>query len=391
MIVPDVGGTEAPPRADGGSLPCRARIRCVGMYAGAAEAVLLVGGQGTRLRPLTVATAKPMLPTAGVPFLTHQLARLAAAGAVHVVLATSYRAETFEEHFGDGSALGLELEYVTEPEPLGTGGAIRHVAARLRAGPGDPVLVLNGDILSGHDLRAQLDRHVAGGADATLHLTQVEDARPFGSVPTDDRGRVTAFLEKSPRPVTDQVNAGCYVFRRAVLEEIPAGQVVSVERETFPALLARGASVLGHLERTYWLDVGTPAAYVRASADLVLGRVPSPALPAPPGEALVLPGARVDPSARLAGGTTVGAGARVGAGAVVEGSVLADGSAVEDGAVVRDSALGHGAQVGRDCILQDVVVGDDARLGAANELRAGARVWGGVRLPDGAVRFSSDV
>ncbi len=357
------------------------------------EAILLVGGMGTRLRPLTVHIPKPMLPVAGVPFLEHQLTRAREAGVDHVVLATSYRAEVFEEYFGDGSRIGIDLEYVTEDEPLGTGGAIRNVADRLRSGADEPVLVFNGDILSGLDVADLVRRHVRAGADVTLHLTRVADPRAFGLVPTDETGRVTAFLEKPERAediVTDQINAGCYVFRRAVIDTIPAGQVVSVERQTFPGLLASGAYLQGVVDQTYWLDLGKPAAFVRGSCDLVLGKVDSPALPGPTGEALVLPGARVEPGARLSGGTVVGAGARVAAGAVVEGSVLFDGAAVEAGAVVRASVIGREAVVGPRCLVDDAVVGDGAQVGEGNELRAGVRVWCDVKLPDCAVRFSSD-
>ena len=236
------------------------------------EAILLVGGQGTRLRPLTISTPKPLLPTAGVPFLAHQLAKASAAGVTRVVLATSYRAEMFADRLGDGSAFGTEIAYVQEVTPLGTGGAIRNAAQALRSGPGSPVLVLNGDVLSGHDLAAQLDLHSKAEAAVTLHLVEVSDPARFGCVPTDAGGRVTAFLEKTPQPVTNQINAGCYVFRREVIDEIPPGVVTSVERETFPALIADDAVVMGYLDTSYWLDVGTPEAFVQGSCDLVLGR-----------------------------------------------------------------------------------------------------------------------
>ncbi len=236
------------------------------------EAILLVGGQGTRLRPLTIGTPKPLLPTAGVPFLAHQFAKAAAAGVTHAVLATAYRADMFAECFGDGSALGLEISYVQEDEPLGTGGAIRNAAAGLRGGPDSPVVVLNGDVLSGHDLAAQLDLHHKSDAAVTLHLVEVDDPSRFGCVPTDAAGRVTAFLEKTPDPVTNRINAGCYVFRRAVIDAIPPGRVISVERQTFPGLIAAGAVIMGYPDSSYWLDVGTPEAFVRGSVDLVLGR-----------------------------------------------------------------------------------------------------------------------
>ncbi|MFF0561893.1 sugar phosphate nucleotidyltransferase [Streptomyces sp. NPDC004266] len=357
------------------------------------EAILLVGGKGTRLRPLTVNTPKPMVPAAGVPFLTHQLARARAAGIEHIVLATSYLAEVFEPYFGDGSALGLSLEYVTEEEPLGTGGAIRNVASRLHSGPDDPVLIFNGDILTGLDIQALVDTHSSSGADVSLHLTRVEDPRAFGLVPTDDTGRVTAFLEKPQTPeeiVTDQINAGAYVFKRSVIDSIPTGRPVSVERETFPELLSSGAHLQGMVDSTYWLDLGTPQAFVRGSADLVLGRAPSPAVPGRCGDRLVLPSARVAPDAKLTGGTVVGADAVVGEGARVTGSALLAGAIVEPGAVITDSLIGAGARIGARTVVSGAVIGDGAQVGPDNELREGVRIWCDTTLPAGAVRFSSD-
>ena len=244
------------------------------------EAVVLVGGKGTRLRPLTLSAPKPMLPTAGVPFLAHLLSRIREAGVRRVVLGTSYLAETFSDHFGTGADMGLEIEYVVEDQPLGTGGGIRNVFKHLSA---DDVLVFNGDVLAGTDLTAVVDTHRRTKADATLHLVRVQDPRAFGCVPTDDDGRVTAFLEKTEDPPTDQINAGCYVFRREVIESIPEGRPVSVERETFPGLLASGARVSGHVDVAYWRDMGTPMDLVRGSADLVRGVAPSAALPGPTG------------------------------------------------------------------------------------------------------------
>jgi mannose-1-phosphate guanylyltransferase len=352
------------------------------------DAVILVGGMGTRLRPLTLSAPKPMLPTAGVPFLTHLIGRIREAGVTHVVLGTSYRAEVFESYFGDGSAFGVEIDYVVESEPLGTGGGIRNVADRLR---GERALIFNGDVLSGVDLRALLARHDESHADVTLYLTKVDDPRAFGCVPTDADGWVTAFLEKDPNPVTDQINAGTYVFNRDVVDTIPVGRPVSVERETFPGLLAAGRRIAGHVDVTYWRDLGRPDDFVAGCADLVLGIAPSPAVPGPRGEALVLTGARVEPSARLCGGSTVGVGCTVAGGAVVDGSVLFDGAQVAAGAVVRRSVIGFGAVIGEGAVVSDAVIGDRARIGARVELLAGARVWPDVSIPDGAIRFSSDL
>lgn len=352
------------------------------------DAVVLVGGKGTRLRPLTLSAPKPMLPTAGLPFLTHLLARIADAGIEHVVLGTSFKAEVFEEHFGDGSKLGLEIEYVTETEPLGTGGGIRNVLPKLR---GENVMVFNGDVLGGTDLGGILDTHVTTEADVTLHLVRVGDPRAFGCVPTDENGRVTAFMEKTQDPPTDQINAGCYVFKRSVIEQIPQGRAVSVEREVFPTLLTEGARVFGHVDSSYWRDMGTPEDFVRGSADLVRGIAPSPALEGPRGESLVHAGAGVAPGAVLIGGTVVGRGAEVGAGARLDGAVLFDGAVVESGATVERSIIGFGARIGPRALVRDAVIGDGADVGARCELLRGARVWPGVALPDGGVRFSTDV
>ncbi len=352
------------------------------------EAVVLVGGKGTRLRPLTLSAPKPMLPTAGVPFLAHLLSRIRESGVRRVVLGTSYLAETFSDHFGDGSEMGLEIEYVVEDEPLGTGGGIRNVCKYLSA---DDVLVFNGDVLAGTDLTAVVDTHRRTKADATLHLVRVQDPRAFGCVPTDDDGRVTAFLEKTEDPPTDQINAGCYVFRREVIESIPEGRPVSVERETFPGLLASGACVSGHVDVAYWRDMGTPMDLVRGSADLVRGVAPSAALPGPTGELLVLPGARIDPTARIAGGTTVGRNVSVGKGARVDASMLFDGAVVEENARVVNSVLGAGARVEQRAVVYDTVVGDRAVVGAHCELRHGMRLWPDVVLPPHGLRFSADV
>jgi mannose-1-phosphate guanylyltransferase len=352
------------------------------------EAVVLVGGLGTRMRPLTLSAPKPMLPTAGVPFLNHLLGRIRAAGVRHVVLGTSYRAEVFAAHFGDGSVLGLKLDYVVEEQPLGTGGGIRNVVSALTE---PDVLVFNGDVLSGLDPAEVMRTHRKAGADVTLHLVRVPDPRAFGCVPTTPDGQVLGFLEKTDDPPTDLINAGCYAFRREVIDSIPEGRAVSVERETFPGLLAAGARLHAHVDASYWLDLGTPAAYVQGSADLVRGLAPSPALPGPVGEALLLPGASVHPQARVGGGSVVGADTVVQRGAQVFGSVLMDRAQVGPGAHVQRSVLGIGAQVHAGAVLHDAVIGDGAVVGARCELLNGVRVWPGVVLPDNGVRFSADV
>jgi mannose-1-phosphate guanylyltransferase len=351
------------------------------------DAVLLVGGKGTRLRPLTLSAPKPMLPTAGLPFLTHLLSRIAAAGIEHVILSTSYKPEVFSAEFGDGSALGLQIDYVTEDEPLGTGGGIANVASKLRH---DTAMVFNGDVLSGADLRELYAYHGEHAAEATLHLVRVGDPRAFGCVPTDD-GRVTAFLEKTEDPPTDQINAGCYVLSRNVIDRIPRGRAVSVEREVFPALLSDGVKVCGYVDTSYWRDMGTPEDFVRGSADLVRGIAPSPALGDQRGESLVHDGAAVAPGAVLIGGTVVGRGAEIGPGARLDGAVIFDGVKVEAGCVIERSIIGFGARIGPRALIRDGVIGDGADIGARCELLRGARVWPGVSIPDCGIRYSSDI
>lgn len=353
------------------------------------DAVVLVGGKGTRLRPLTLSAPKPMLPTAGLPFLTHLLSRIAAAGIEHVILGTSYKPAVFEAEFGDGSALGLQIEYVTEEHPLGTGGGIANVAGKLR---NDTAMVFNGDVLSGADLAQLLDFHRSNRADVTLQLVRVGDPRAFGCVPTDEEDRVVAFLEKTEDPPTDQINAGCYVFEHNVIDRIPQGREVSVEREVFPALLADGdCKIYGYVDASYWRDMGTPEDFVRGSADLVRGIAPSPALRGHRGEQLVHDGAAVSPGALLIGGTVVGRGAEIGPGTRLDGAVIFDGVRVEAGCVIERSIIGFGARIGPRALIRDGVIGDGADIGARCELLSGARVWPGVFLPDGGIRYSSDV
>lgn len=298
-----------------------------------AVAILLVGGFGTRLMPLTRNTPKPMLSVAGIPVTEHQLVMAKKAGITQIVLATSYLSDVFTPYFGDGSKWGMSIKYAVEKEPLGTGGAIRNAAQLLDSQ--ESVVILNGDVLSSHDLAEQVRQHEAQDADVTLHLTQVEDARAFGCVPTDADGRVTAFLEKMDNPVTNQINAGCYVFNPHVINKIPLDTVVSVERETFPQLVSNGAKIYGFLDNAYWLDIGTPKALLKASTDIVLRT----------GSGLAMPGATVDSSAQITGGSCIGRGASVGAGAHVDGSIIEAGAVIGSQAIITNSFVATGAVV----------------------------------------------
>ena len=298
-----------------------------------AVAILLVGGFGTRLMPLTKNTPKPMLTVAGVPVTEHQLAMAKSAGITEIVLATSYLSKVFIPYFGDGSKWGMKIKYAVEEKPLGTGGAIRNAAQLLESD--ESVVVLNGDVLSSHNVAEQIRQHEAHDADVTLHLTQVEDARAFGCVPTDSDGRVTAFLEKMENPLTNQINAGCYVFNPHVISTIPLDTVVSVERETFPQLVDSGAKVFGYLENAYWLDIGTPRALLKASVDIVKRS----------GDFLAMPGSTIDPTAMITGGSCIGPNSSIGAGAQIDGSIIEAGCVIGPNAKIIDSFVATGAKV----------------------------------------------
>ncbi|CAN2215286.1 GCD1 Nucleoside-diphosphate-sugar pyrophosphorylase involved in lipopolysaccharide biosynthesis/translation initiation factor 2B, gamma/epsilon subunits (eIF-2Bgamma/eIF-2Bepsilon) [Candidatus Nanopelagicaceae bacterium] len=296
-----------------------------------AVGILLVGGFGTRLKPLTDESPKPMLPVAGLPVTEHQILAAKKAGIHTLVLATSYLAEIFTPYFGDGSKWGMKILYAVEKEPLGTGGAIRNAAELV--GRDEPVVIFNGDVLSRHSIADQIKFHTDNSADVTLHLIDVEDARAFGCVPTDADGRVTAFLEKMDNPVTNSINAGCYVFSPAVIDQIPLGTVVSVERETFPALVSSGRPVFGYKEQSYWLDVGTPAALFKGSRDLV------------DGDFHAMADTTIASDAVITGGTSIGARSSIGSGVRIDDCIIGDDVTIGDGAVLTHSFIAHGTEI----------------------------------------------
>ena len=296
-----------------------------------AVGILLVGGFGTRLKPLTDESPKPMLPVAGIPVTEHQILAAKQAGIHTLVLATSYLAEVFTPYFGDGSQWGMKILYAVEKEPLGTGGAIRNAAELL--GRDEPIVIFNGDVLSRHSIANQITFHQSQNADVTLHLIEVEDARAFGCVPTDSEGRVTAFLEKMDNPVTNSINAGCYVFSPAVIDQIPLGTVVSVERETFPALVAGGRPVFGYKEQAYWLAVGTPAALFKGSRDLV------------DGDFHAMADTKIAPDAQLTGGTSIGARCSIGSGVRINDCIIGDDVTIDEGVALTRSFIAHGTHV----------------------------------------------
>lgn len=333
------------------------------------RAVILAGGEGTRLRPLTLSTPKPVAPVVDRPFLRHQLDLLASAGIREVVFSVAYRPERVEAVFGDGSAYGMCIRYAVEETPLGTGGAVRNALDLLD----DRTVVLNGDILADLDLAAVVERHRQAGATASIVLTPVANPAAYGLVETDGSGRVHRFVEK-PRPeqiTTNHINAGVYVLESASLELMPPAVAVSIERFFFPALLERGHLVLGPVHAGYWIDIGTPEKYLQVHRDILDGRFAVELDGERHRGGVVHPTARIDQSARLEGPFYVGPGCRVEAQASLgPHSVLVADVTVAEGASVRDSVLWRGVRLEADSAVDGCLVGPSARLGRSSALRA---------------------
>jgi len=337
------------------------------------KAVVLVGGEGTRLRPITETLPKPLVPLVDRPSLDHVLDHLAGHGVHEVVLSSSYLEETFHAFIqarrGDPS-----ITWITETEPLGTGGAIVNALEAFDAD--DPFFALNGDILTDLDLTEMLARHRDRGAMATIALTHVEDARPYGLVPMNAEGRVLEFREKPSELMPGDINAGTYVLDPAALEGWTRGENVSIERQIFPALIAAGRHLAGFPSEAYWMDLGTPQAYLQAQFDLLDGRVDGHrSYPTP----FVDAGGRIERGATVNEHVVVGPRATIEAGARVSDTVLHERAVVEPDAVVERSILGSGSRVMGGASVRDSVLGEGAVVSAGASVREG-RVQPGGRV-----------
>ena len=335
------------------------------------QAILLVGGLGTRLRPLTLTTPKQMLPVLHRPMIEHAVSGLARHGVARVVLALGYHDDAFRAAYPDGRCAGVELCCVVEPEPLDTAGAIRFAYEVSGMGPSaGTFLVANGDVMTDLDVGEMLRVHRSAGAEATIHLIEAEDPSRYGVVVTDPDGRVGAFVEKPQPPAPSSwINAGTYLMEPSVIGRIDRGRRVSVEREIFPAMAAD--RTLWALKRnTYWVDAGTPQTYLRVQLDLLDGRRGPAAVGVSP-EASVDPGAVVERS-------VVMAGAVVAAGSVVRGSAVHSSAVIESGATVLDSVVGSGATVGQGARLTGGTL-----VGECFEVAPGAAL-SGARVPAAA-------
>jgi mannose-1-phosphate guanylyltransferase len=326
------------------------------------KAVILVGGFGTRLRPLTLTTPKNLLPVGHVPMVERVVGHLAKHGVTEAVLSLGYKPDTFLDAYPDGTCAGVELRYAVEDEPLDTAGAIRFAAGE--AGIDERFVVVNGDVLTDLDVTRLIRFHDASGAEATIALHTVEDPSRYGVVVTDVAGRVEAFIEKPPadEAPSNAINAGTYVLEPSVLGRIPVGRKVSVERETFPAIVADG-SLYALDGNAYWLDAGTPETYLQANLDLLL-----------PDGASVHPEAFVADSAHVER-SVVGAGASVGEDATLTEAVVLEGATIEAGARVHRSIVGAGATVRSGAELLDLTV-----IGADVDIEPSARLTG-ERVP----------
>jgi mannose-1-phosphate guanylyltransferase len=365
------------------------------------QALILAGGEGTRLRPLTTTVPKPVVPLVDRPFIRFMIDWLHQHGVDDVVMSCGHLASGVRNVLGDGSALGIKLRYVEEPRPLGTGGAVKYAEPLLR----DRFLMLNGDVLTDLDLTAQIEQHERTNARATLALTPVEDPSAYGLVRTTSDGAVTEFVEKpAPDQIdTNNISAGAYVLERSVLDLLEADQPASIERDVFPRLVGEG--LYGCVSEGYWLDIGTPERYLQGTYDILEATVDT-AVAERMGDGYLCVEQNVDnrgriiPSALVESGCRIGDGARIGGRVVLEhGVTVGDQTTIERAVVMQGSEIGShctlngcivagGVRIGDHCTIDGMsVLGEGVTIGDGNVVSNGARLFPGVELPDGALLF----
>jgi mannose-1-phosphate guanylyltransferase len=365
------------------------------------QALILAGGEGTRLRPLTTTVPKPVVPLVDRPFIQFMLDWLVGHGVDDVVMSCGHMASGVRNVLGDGTAFGIQLRYVEEPQPLGTGGALKFAEPLLD----DRFLMLNGDVLTDMDLTAQIAQHERTGARATLALTPVEDPSAYGLVRIADGGAVEEFVEKpSPDQIdTHNISAGAYVLERSVLELLEAEQPASIERDVFPRLVGEG--LYGYVSDGYWLDIGTPARYLQGTYDIlertvetgvtkrmgdaylcIENHVENDGRIIPP--ALVESGCRIGEGARIGGRVVLESGVTVGDHTTIERAVVMQGAEIGSHCTLRGCIIGGGVRLGDHCTVDGIsVLGEGVTVGDGNVISNGARISPGVTLPDGALLF----
>lgn len=368
------------------------------------KAVILVGGQGTRLRPLTLGTPKPMVPLANKPFVAYVLEHLKNNGIDDIVFSMGYLPEGIMDYFGDGSDIGMNLTYVIEDRPLGTAGAVKNVEEHIVDGD---FLVLNGDILTDLDIRALIKHHQDNDAVGTLTLTPVEDPTAYGLVRLDGNDEVLDFLEKPSWDEIDTnlVNAGTYVLRQEVLDLIPKGIEYSFERGVFPKLVGKG--LFGFRSNSYWMDIGTPEKYLQAHYDIMEKSVDTSVTECLKndfvclqGEVNLETGAKLVPPVVIGEGTTIMAGARIGRmaiigpgctiepGAVVEESIVQEGCSLGENVLVRHCIIGRDVSVGNGSVVSGgAIIGENSRIRGGNVLSNRIRIYPGTTIKEGSIKF----
>jgi mannose-1-phosphate guanylyltransferase len=364
------------------------------------QAVILVGGEGTRLRPLTSNVPKPVVPLVDRPFIAYMLEWLLSHGVDDVIMSCGFKAAVMRDVLGDGSDYGIRLRFVEEPDPRGTAGALKYAEDLLD----ERFLMLNGDVLTDLDLTAQIAQHERTGAVGTLALVPVEDPSAYGLVRLEPDNAVREFVEKpsADQIDTNMISAGAYVLERSILDMVPADQNVSIEREVWPRLVGNGLYAFPH--EAYWMDIGTPDRYLQGTFDIIEGKVRTAVMDklgdgfladdgatvegraVPP--ALLGAGAHVASDAQVGALVVLGDGARVGRGSVVERAVVLAGAEIGENCVVRDCIVAPGARIGdRTHVTGGAVLGEGVTIGADNVVTAGARVFPGVEIPDGGLKF----
>ncbi len=347
------------------------------------KAILLAGGKGTRLRPLTLHTPKPIVPIFDRPFLRYQIDLLKQVPEIdEIVLSLNYQPGRIQEVFGDGTELGIHIRYVVEPTPLGTGGAIKFAA-----GPNvtEPVVVFNGDVLTSVDLPALIALHRERKAKATITLTPVDNPTAYGLVETDAQKNIKAFIEKpsADKITTNLINAGIYVLEPDTFDRIPPETAWSIERAYFPSLIERGETFVAYEYRGYWIDIGTPEKYRQVHDDIMSGRFAAPPFHGKAGQVVIAPDAKVDPEAVLEGPCFIDAHAVVKKGATIgAGSVIGRSCHIEEGAVVRGSILWPNTWVDSEAVITGAVAGRHTHIGRNVTVDAGAMLGDKTVLTD---------
>jgi mannose-1-phosphate guanylyltransferase len=369
------------------------------------KAVILVGGLGTRLRPLTCNTPKPMIPLVNQPFIEHMLENLRDQGIGEAILAVQYLADRFREALGDGSRLGMKVYVIEEPEARGTAGAVKNVEHMLDG----TTFVFNGDVMTDLDLQAMLAFHRERGSKLTLALTPVEDPTAYGLVEMHEDGHIRRFIEK-PRQdeiTTDLINAGTYIMEPELLRYVPPREYFMFERGLFPVVLQTKDPMYGYPTRAYWTDIGKPQAYLEVHHDILMGKVrhgfrgreignrvwqedgadihPTAQIVGP---VVIGPDVTVGRGARVIGPTVIGANCVIGANVQIEGAVLWDNNTVDEGATLRNCVVGRDNRIGAKAHVMDgSIISDRCEIGPENRLERGIRIWPETRLGEKAISF----